>query len=64
MSDTEETYAGDGLYLSFDGFMIKLRTRQPHGDQIVYLEPETYLELRRFARKCWPYLKPEEPPGR
>jgi hypothetical protein len=52
MSDTanKETYLGDGLYASFDGYQIKLRA--PHGgdvEEAVYLESEVYQALLRFA---------------
>lgn len=36
----QETYLGDGLYASFDGYMIKLRAPRDREDHEVYLEPE------------------------
>ena len=47
-----ETYIGDGVYASFDGYMIKLRTRgETSGgeDNVIYLEPDVYEELVRYA---------------
>lgn len=41
----KETYLGDGLYASFDGYNIILRAPRAHGDDVVYLEP---LILRAF----------------
>ena len=35
----DETYLGDGLYASFDGFMITLRAPRGHQDHWVGLEP-------------------------
>lgn len=35
----EETYLGDGLYVSFDGWQIRLRAPREFGDHVVYLEP-------------------------
>lgn len=32
MTEHEETYIGDGLYASFDGYMITLRAPREHGD--------------------------------
>ena len=32
MSETKETYLGDGLYASFDGFMITLRAPRMESD--------------------------------
>jgi hypothetical protein len=46
-----ETYLGDAVYASFDGYQIKLRT----GDgtaQVIYLEPEVLDALVRFAAKA------------
>lgn len=45
----EETYLGDGLYASFDGYQIRLRAPRETGDHVVYLEPPVYAELVRFA---------------
>lgn len=42
MSGNNETYLGDGLYGSFDGYQFKLRA--PHsdgGDQEIYLDQPT-----------------------
>lgn len=33
-----ETYLGDGLYASFDGWQIKLRAPREDGDECVYME--------------------------
>jgi hypothetical protein len=33
-----ETYLGDGLYASFDGWQIRLRTSREGGDHEVYLD--------------------------
>jgi hypothetical protein len=35
---SDETYIGDGVYASFDGYQIKLRAPLPEGDQIIFLE--------------------------
>ena len=45
----KETYLGDGLYASFDGFMITLRAPRENGDHWVGLEPQVYAELLRFV---------------
>lgn len=36
-----ETYLGDAVYASFDGWQIKLRTGDCNG-QVIYLEPDVY----------------------
>jgi hypothetical protein len=57
----QEKYLGDGLYASMDHGMIKLRAPQAVGDQVVFLEPETFDCLMHFARddagwlKSWSY---------
>lgn len=45
-----ETYLGDGLYASFDGFAITLRAPRPEGDHYVGLEPAVYLALLDWVR--------------
>jgi hypothetical protein len=46
-----ETYLGDGLYASFDGFSLWLRAPREHGDHVVALEPQTFAEFLAFARQ-------------
>jgi hypothetical protein len=43
-----ETYLGDGLYASYDGWQIKLRAPQIVGDQEVYLEPAVLRAFEHF----------------
>jgi hypothetical protein len=61
MSGHPETYLGDGLFVSFDGYSVVLRAPREHGDHFVALEPEVlrafcvYLEeLAREHRKVAP----------
>lgn len=44
---SNETYLGDGVYASFDGYIIKLRT-DIYSGQVIYLEPSVYAALVRF----------------
>lgn len=46
----DETYLGDGLYVSFDGFQLTLRAPRHDGDHCVYLEPATYEALTNYVR--------------
>lgn len=57
---TDETYLGDGLYASFDGYMIRLRAPRMEGDHWVGLEPKVLTEFMKFAATCWPSLMPSE----
>jgi hypothetical protein len=43
-----EVYLGDGLYVSFDGWMIKLRAPRDGGDHWVGLEPRVMEEFLRY----------------
>lgn len=60
MSDgPKETYLGDGLYASFDGWQFRLRAPREDGDHIVYLEPAVMRAFDEFreaslARKDTP----------
>lgn len=47
----EETYLGDGLYASFDGFMWKLRAPREDGDHWVGLEPSVLREFEEFVKR-------------
>lgn len=49
MPTTRETYLGDAVYASFDGFQIWLRTGDGN-DQHIALEPTTYLNLLAYAK--------------
>lgn len=48
---TEEEYLYDGVYASYDGFHIKLRTQRENGDHVIYLEPRVWDCLIDFAKK-------------
>lgn len=45
-----EHYLGDGLYASFDGYMIMLRAPREDGDHYVCLKPEVVAEFTRWLR--------------
>ncbi len=48
----DETYLGDGLYASFDGFQYRLRAPQFHGpDSNVFLEPAVLKAFQEFVQK-------------
>lgn len=49
MSETKETYLGDGLYASFDGYQIILRAPREGGDHYVALDDHVYQALERFV---------------
>jgi hypothetical protein len=46
----EEVFLGDGLYASFDGFMITLRAPREDGDHVVMLEPGVFAALVEFQK--------------
>jgi hypothetical protein len=43
-----ETYLGDGLYASWDGWQVRLRAPRANGDHMVYLEDG--LTLQEFLK--------------
>lgn len=56
MSETREireTYIGDGLYASYDGYMLKLRAPRIGGDHEVYLEPDVMQEFMAFVERAY-----------
>jgi hypothetical protein len=48
----EETYLGDRLYASFDGWMITLRAPCGHSDHWVGLEPDILSNFVQFIESC------------
>ena len=46
-----ETYLGDGLYASFDGWQVILRAPRAEGDHLVALEPEVIATFRAFLNE-------------
>jgi hypothetical protein len=49
MTRKNETYIGDGLYASYDGFALWLRAPREHGDHEVALEPDVLYNFLNFA---------------
>ena len=47
----KETYLGDGLYASFDGFMFTLRAPRVEGDHWVGLEPEILRAFDEYRKR-------------
>ncbi len=47
----EETYIGDGVYASFDGYQIWLRTERDGMTHRIALELPVYYELAAYAEK-------------
>jgi hypothetical protein len=65
-----ETYLGDGLYCSWDGWQVKLRAPREGGDHVVFLEDGLTLEgvpsvSRRHPDKETELIEPDvsKPPG-
>lgn len=46
-----EAYIGDGLYISFDGWQLKLRAPRIGGDHFIALEPNVYQSLLRWVNR-------------
>lgn len=63
MKAVNETYLGDGLYASFDGFVIWLRAPRKDGDHFVGLEPATFSELLQYAEQIGMLSRRRNPRG-
>lgn len=50
MTDTE-TYLGDGLYASYDGYQIRLRAPRENGDHEVFLEDGVLIRFLEFVEQ-------------
>lgn len=48
---SKETYLGDGLYASHDGYQFKLRAPSHDGDQVVYLQPSVLAAFINYVKK-------------
>ena len=59
MSADNETYIGDGVYVSWDGVQIKLRAPRPFGDSEVFLEEQLWGNLLEFAKNKKIFQKSE-----
>jgi hypothetical protein len=45
----DDTYLGDGVYASFDGYQIWLDTRAQHPVNRIALEPSVYAALTNYV---------------
>ena len=52
----KEEYLGDGLYVSFDGWSIRLRAPRDGRNDLACLEPDVWQSLCRWL-DCYPDLK-------
>jgi len=55
-----ETYIGDGLYASFDGYQFILRAPRPGGDHFVALEPGVLAEFNNYVRRVTRRVEKED----
>lgn len=59
--DNATEYLGDGVYASFDGYHIWLKTQRAHGLEAIALEPAVLEEFLRYVRRFDPaYGKGEQ----
>lgn len=63
MRPEQEEFIGDGVFASFDGFMLTLRAPREHGDHYVVIEPFVLRNLLEFAAAVG-MLEREEPEAR
>jgi len=50
----DQTYLGDAVYASFDGYYIALTANPGGNEQTIYLEPAVWESLRRFVEAIAP----------
>jgi hypothetical protein len=48
----KETYLGDGLYVSFDGYQFCFRAPREIGDHEVYIEPRVFKQFLNYASEA------------
>ena len=53
-----ETYLGDGLYASWDGFMLTLRAPRDGGDHWIGLEPNVFAALVDYQKRVTTPITP------
>jgi len=53
MPEREHEYLGDGVYASFDGYHIWLRTGSHDSPGRIALEPAVFAALVRYERRVW-----------
>ena len=51
MSTKEVEYLGDGVYVSHDGFMLRLSTEREGREHYIYLEPAVLNALYEYVRR-------------
>ena len=56
----DETYLGDGLYASFDGYQIKLRAPRGFADDEVFLDGQTLAAFQQWVAALPTYAPPQE----
>lgn len=56
---TQRIYLGDGVYARLVDGMIELTGNAGDRDNVIYLEPAVYEELRRFAQSMGLEIRPE-----
>jgi len=55
-----EEYLGDGLYVSFDGFMVTLRAPRENGDHWVGMEPDVLESFERYVTRLLTFIKTQK----
>jgi hypothetical protein len=57
---TEETYLGDSVYVSFDGWQYCLRVPRDGGDYVVYLDLYVFEALLDYHNRTLEFLRKAE----
>ncbi len=51
--DPKHEYLGDGVYASFDGYHVWLRTGSHDAEPAIALEPAVFMSLARYYERVW-----------
>jgi len=46
-----QDHLGDGVYVAFTGYGLELRVNDHRNPEVIYLEPDVFMALIRFARR-------------
>lgn len=64
MEAPSRTHLGDGIYASYDGYVVELSTERVGRADVTYLEPDTLQALMLYLERVFPASIPIPPLNR
>ena len=49
----KDSYLGEGVYASFDGYHVWLKTERDGQEHKIALEPDLIVQINLYFEKCW-----------